>query len=432
MSGGGAASAGALLRWESAGVGPEGLDAAGLAALPTGWGVVVLEDGSGRAAAVATTGDVRAFVAGRVGADAEGTRAAALRGVVRGVRWAAAGSRFVAELGFLEAARGSAPTTFRAVTEKQRAWWVGSTCDAADREGLRLEKAASHEVAGRAAAGWGCVGPIGDKKAAGKLIEELEALWELCRYHEELVRAPGGKPCAYKEMGACRATCEGGESLEAYAERVRAALAAAGSGGSAAAARAEEAMRDAAAAQRFEEAAAWKEWAERAGRALGGKRLARMGGLGACRWATVVASEREGWARVLLVRGGVVTPIAEVREGEESGWLEAVGAAVDRWAGGAVGAADVGGAHEETFGLVCWWLTGPVRKGRGSAAGFGRVGGEGEGGAAAVGEAYRSWRGAWGRADDGGAWAAGGRAAGGKLGSESRAEAGGEGLLWEA
>lgn len=69
------------------------------------------------------------------------------------------------------------------------------------------------------------LGPISDRRSADKLIETLEDLFDLCRYHHILVQAPHGKACAYKEMGKCPAPCDGTISLDAYYTQIRSAQA---------------------------------------------------------------------------------------------------------------------------------------------------------------------------------------------------------------
>jgi DNA polymerase-3 subunit epsilon len=63
-------------------------------------------------------------------------------------------------------------------------------------------------------------GPIRDRTSAGKLVEALEDLFDLCRYHQELIQAPHGKPCAYKEMGKCPAPCDGSVPISWYRQQM--------------------------------------------------------------------------------------------------------------------------------------------------------------------------------------------------------------------
>jgi hypothetical protein len=55
-----------------------------------------------------------------------------------------------------------------------------------------------------------------DKQSATKLLQLVEDCFDLCRYHNILVDAPCGKPCAYKEMGKCPAPCDGSIAMEQY------------------------------------------------------------------------------------------------------------------------------------------------------------------------------------------------------------------------
>ncbi len=67
-------------------------------------------------------------------------------------------------------------------------------------------------------------GPIRDRTATGKLIDTVEDLFDLCRYHSILTQTPEGKACAYKEMGKCPAPCDGSVSLGWYHGQIRAAF----------------------------------------------------------------------------------------------------------------------------------------------------------------------------------------------------------------
>ena len=78
----------------------------------------------------------------------------------------------------------------------RKSWWVGVE-RAGDFPRFRKTSQISDERLAY-------VGPVRDKHAAQRLIESLEDLFDLCRYHEILVQAPRGKACAYKEMGNAR------------------------------------------------------------------------------------------------------------------------------------------------------------------------------------------------------------------------------------
>src|SRR5207237_6872511 len=60
------------------------------------------------------------------------------------------------------------------------------------------------------------IGPLEDKYAAARLIEEIEDAFDLCRYYNILVQAPNARACAYKEMGKCPAPCDGTIAVDQY------------------------------------------------------------------------------------------------------------------------------------------------------------------------------------------------------------------------
>ena len=67
---------------------------------------------------------------------------------------------------------------------------------------------------------------IRDKTSAGKLIDTLEDLFDLCRYHNILLQTPNGKPCGRGEMGkGCPAPCDGSVPMSWYHEQLDHALA---------------------------------------------------------------------------------------------------------------------------------------------------------------------------------------------------------------
>jgi DNA polymerase-3 subunit epsilon len=99
------------------------------------------------------------------------------------------------------------------------------------------------------------VGPWPTHKAGLQALDGLRDLFDLCRYPEQIRRAPRGNPCAYLEMGRCDAPCNGSVPLTTYDERCRAAWAFATENADAWHDDAESRMRAAASEQRFEQAA---------------------------------------------------------------------------------------------------------------------------------------------------------------------------------
>jgi hypothetical protein len=87
-------------------------------------------------------------------------------------------------------------------------WWIALEKDAPFPELHRTQDLSDESLR--------YTGPIAGKSSAGKLIETVIDLFDLCRYHHILVQAPQGKACAYKEMGKCPAPCDGSISMEWY------------------------------------------------------------------------------------------------------------------------------------------------------------------------------------------------------------------------
>jgi excinuclease UvrABC nuclease subunit len=130
-------------------------------------------------------------------------------------------SAFAANFYYAAAARELFPAAAAGLIPWQDSWWI-----AVERAGAgvtpfpRFRK--TNNLSDPALA---YAGPIRDKQAAQRLVESLEDLFDLCRYHHILVQAPQGKACAYKEMGKCPAPCDGSVSLGSYREQMDAALA---------------------------------------------------------------------------------------------------------------------------------------------------------------------------------------------------------------
>jgi hypothetical protein len=167
-------------------------------------------------------------------------------------------SGLAANFYYAQAARALFPETAGALIPWRTSWWI-----AVQRAGPfpRFRKTNNLSDPGLAYAG-----PIRDKHAAQRLVESLEDLFDLCRYHQILVQAPHGKACAYKEMGKCPAPCDGSESLATYRMRIDAALAFASNRSRETwRAEVERQMKAAAAGLQFETAARLKQRLTRAG-----------------------------------------------------------------------------------------------------------------------------------------------------------------------
>ena len=130
------------------------------------------------------------------------------RDLVRRIYWRRVDSAFEADAVYLEAARAFFPQTYRGMTGFQPAWFIHvnpdanfprytKTIDLSERPGL-------------------LIGPVEDKHAAARLIEDTVDRFDLCRYYTILVQSPNTTACAYKEMGKCPAPCDGTISMDQY------------------------------------------------------------------------------------------------------------------------------------------------------------------------------------------------------------------------
>lgn len=238
-------------------------------ALPASGGVVSLDGPDDRPVQFLVAADVRAAARARLvrpgGSDEPSTRAD-LRPITRRLRVWPAGSQLEADLLFHRTADAEHPELARAALDRASAWFVHID---PGEPFPRWRRLATSELATPAPLGTAAdavlLGPIRDKHACQRAIDELNDLFDLCRYHHILVQAPEAQACAYKELGKCPAPCDGSEPMDEYRARVREAVAfwrdpAAWRG------HAERAMSQAAGELDFEAAARWKERLAHAGR----------------------------------------------------------------------------------------------------------------------------------------------------------------------
>lgn len=108
-------------------------------------------------------------------------------------------------------------------------------------------------------------GPYASQNKANSIIECLQDLFDLCRYPDELAKAPHGKACVYEEMNKCPAPCDGRISLEAYQGQIDESLAVMTHGPERWIENTQQQMQQAADGLQFELAARLKHKLERAG-----------------------------------------------------------------------------------------------------------------------------------------------------------------------
>lgn len=337
------------------------------AAVPARAGVAVFESPDGRTTLIATTADLRELARKRLAItppDAQPSKATDLRGVTSALHATTVGSAFEADLVYLDLVRRLMPDTHRAITERWQGWFIH--VDPAERfprwtkvctTALGSDTPAA-DLAALARSGGLLLGPVRDKHAAGKLMELLDDLFDLCRFHNLLVQAPSATACAYKEMGKCPAPCDSSESLESYRLRVAEAARCASDPG-AWAAGIESAMRHAASGLHFEEAARLKRTIE-AGAALTRAPCRHLGELSSLAYTVVARSERPGWSRVFVAAATGVLPVADIHAEAPLDAFEELARACAH-AAGSLRSLPFDAAHSDTLGLLCRWLYLPAR-----------------------------------------------------------------------
>ena len=181
-----------------------------LKAVPAKWCVYLMSDEADRPVQLLCVRNLRASLKRRLGeGEQDGpSKRVDYRALVRRVRWKRVDNPLESDLAYLDVARIVYPKTYKKIVTLRPAWWVHVDPDA-DFPRWR--------VADDALPGCGvCFGPIAEKGQAQRLVEKLEDAFDLCRYHNVLVQAPAGQPCAYKDMGKCPAPCDGSVSMQQY------------------------------------------------------------------------------------------------------------------------------------------------------------------------------------------------------------------------
>jgi excinuclease UvrABC nuclease subunit len=227
---------------------PQESDLAGIPGCPAVYLLVATTD---LPVQLATTQDLRRLLLSRLTDAARVQHGKAdLAEVVRGVRWRPVHSALEARWWYYRLAREMYPKRYRRMISFGPAFFlrVDWTERVPDISVTKQVWQTSGEM----------VGPWLTHDTCQKALDGLRDLFDLCRYPEQVQRAPGGQRCLYAEMGRCDAPCDGSVPLERYIKRVRAAWAFARGGVREWLAVAKERMTCAARAQRFEHAALLK------------------------------------------------------------------------------------------------------------------------------------------------------------------------------
>jgi hypothetical protein len=187
--------------------------------LPRRWAVLLLADESGRPVQLVCWKNPRHTMADRLTPDPDQSASWRVdwRSLVRTVSWRPVDSAFEADWVYLETARRVFPDTCRELVPWTETFFLRVDPDEPFPRYLRTA-----DPAGDASR---IIGPLPDKQSAARLIELIEDLFDLCRYHNILTQSPRGKACAYKDMGKCPAPCDGGISMEQYRRLIELSLA---------------------------------------------------------------------------------------------------------------------------------------------------------------------------------------------------------------
>ena len=189
---------------------PPGDFEAFLKQVPARWVVYLLADADDRPVQLLCVKNLRYSLKRRLGPEQEAagpSRRVDYREIVRRIHWRRVDSAFEADWLYYEAARLVFPQTYAGMVGFRPAWFVHVN---PDLPFPRYVKAIDLSKPGL------LIGPLEDKHAAAGLIEIAEDAFDLCRYYNVLVEAPGARACAYKEMGKCPAPCDGSISMEQY------------------------------------------------------------------------------------------------------------------------------------------------------------------------------------------------------------------------
>jgi excinuclease UvrABC nuclease subunit len=272
---------------------------------PAKWAVYLMADDAGRPVQLLCVKNLRYSIKRRLGIDQEAagpSRRVDYRALVRQISWRRVDSAFEADCVYLEFARALFPQTYQGMVGFRPAWFVHvnpdspfprytKTIDLGIRTGVLM-------------------GPLEDKHAAGRLVEQAADWFDLCRYYHILVESPHGKACAYKEMGKCPAPCDGSISMEQYrrlvdwsarsivdpSEMIR---------------EQQQRMKAAAAELRFETAAKIKAFIDSLGQ-LGKASFRHVRRLSDFKFLSLQRGPREGSAKVFLITPGEIQEIAGI------------------------------------------------------------------------------------------------------------------------
>ncbi len=281
----------------------------------------VLEDAQGRPVLLATVRDLRAALTRRLQASHDASAGVDLTGVVRRVRYRAVCGRLEADWLYLEHARVLFPNRYRTWIRRWRSHWIGADVSAP----IPLMQVHTQPQAFPEA----CFGPVIDGRTARKALQAIEDLFDLCREHEILKQTPHGTACDYKAMGRCPAPCDGSVPMDQYRQRVIEAIGFLCGDQALWRERLEQDMRDAAVDRAFERAGRLKQKLDQA-KTLAAGPFSAWRSLDQFEFLCLETGPRRT-RRLLWIRGGFITPMADWRGAMDPSVTEALWQAVMRW-----------------------------------------------------------------------------------------------------
>jgi hypothetical protein len=277
-----------------------------LRGVPAKWCVYAFADADDRPIQLLCVKNLRASLKRRLGEDAtpdEPTKRVNYRQLVRRVWWTRVDSPLQQDLLYLDAARALFPGHWKSLVPQRTTWFVHVDPQAAFPRFVRTSEPDA------ASAGL-LFGPLPEKQDATKLVEKLEDLFDLCRYHHVLVQSPRGKACAYKDMGRCPAPCDGSIELPSYRRLIDAAVAFLSDPGGTIRVT-QQRMKEAATHLQFEDAGKIKGFADDLA-ALSRDRFRLLGPMESFVRVSLQRGPRGGTAHVLLVLAGRVEWVLSV------------------------------------------------------------------------------------------------------------------------
>jgi hypothetical protein len=153
--------------------------------------------------------------------------------------------------------------------------------------------------------GFTVVGPFLTRKDGARFVESIQDIFDLCRYHHILERAPHGQACAYFDMGKCPAPCDGSIDMARYRAILQASAGFATGADTQFLESQRTAMAEAASELDFEAAKRIKERIERAEAAVAtGARICASPER--FRWLIVQRGSTRSKVRPFLVMGGLI------------------------------------------------------------------------------------------------------------------------------